>query len=597
MYYPEELIQEIRERNDIVGVISEYVTLTRKGHNYFGVCPFHNEKTPSFSVNAQEQYYHCFGCGAGGNVYTFLMQIDNMNFVEAVKALADRAHMDLPEAELSPQEKKRLMRRNRLLEITTEAARYFYYQLTRTEQGKHALGYLDSRKVTEEFRRRFGLGYAPISRDGLYRFLQSKGYGDDEIRGAGLSNGGGEKVYDRFFNRLMFPIFDAQGRAIAFGGRVMGSGEPTYLNSPETEIFNKRKNLYGMQIAKKSRRGKILVVEGYMDVLSLHQAGFDNAVASLGTALTKEQALLMKKYVSDVVLIYDSDQAGTKAAQRAIPILEDTGLYVKVLRIPGYKDPDEFIKNKSREEFEALIQEALDPIDFEMVVLNSQTGADTVEGKVKTLKALAQRLSEISNPLERELHIRDVAQKMQVDEQSLKREVDEIQRMSGLLERRAPVNADRRQEREDGLVKAQKLVLAVLLHRPALYSTLKEYISPTDFPLREPPTKDFPDGKDNIYRIVADYIFAKAMQGETPRLADVISQVEEAADQEKITALSEYEIPSDTADLEKLMTETIRTIRLNSLEDEVRSNDDLQKLQEIINQKRALQALRIEILP
>ncbi|MFR2466939.1 MAG: DNA primase, partial [Clostridia bacterium] len=322
MYYPEELIQEIRERNDIVGVISEYVTLTRKGHNYFGVCPFHNEKTPSFSVNAQEQYYHCFGCGAGGNVYTFLMQIDNMNFVEAVKALADRAHMDLPEAELSPQEKKRLMRRNRLLEITTEAARYFYYQLTRTEQGKHALGYLDSRKVTEEFRRRFGLGYAPISRDGLYRFLQSKGYGDDEIRGAGLSNGGGEKVYDRFFNRLMFPIFDAQGRAIAFGGRVMGSGEPKYLNSPETEIFNKRKNLYGMQIAKKSRRGKILVVEGYMDVLSLHQAGFDNAVASLGTALTKEQALLMKKYVSDVVLIYDSDQAGTKAAQRAIPILE-----------------------------------------------------------------------------------------------------------------------------------------------------------------------------------------------------------------------------------------------------------------------------------
>ncbi len=590
VYYPEELIQEIRERNDIVGVISEYVTLTRKGHNYFGVCPFHNEKTPSFSVNAQEQYYHCFGCGAGGNVYTFLMQIDNMNFVEAVKALADRAHIDLPEAELSPQEKKRLLRRNRLLEITTEAARYFYYQLTRTEHGKHALGYLDSRKVTEEFRRRFGLGYAPISRDGLYRYLQGKGYGIDEIRGAGLINGDGEKVYDRFFNRLMFPIFDAQGRAIAFGGRVMGSGEPKYLNSPETEIFNKRKNLYGMQIAKKSRRGKILVVEGYMDVLSLHQAGFDNAVASLGTALTREQALLMKKYVSDVVLIYDSDQAGTKAAQRAIPILEDAGLYVKVLRIPGYKDPDEFIKNKSREEFETLIQEALDPIDFEMLVLNSRTGADTVEGKVKTLKALAQKLSEISNPLERELHIRDVAQKMQVDEQSLKREVDEIQRMSGLLERRAPVNADRRQEKEDvGLVKAQKLVLAVLLHRPALYSTVKEYISPSDFPLREPPTKDFPDGKDNIYRIVADYIFAKVIQGETPRLADVISQVEEAADQEKITALSGYEIPSDAAELGKLLTETIRTIRLNNLEDEVRSNDDLQK--------RALQALRIEILP
>ena len=598
VYYPEELIQEIRERNDIVGVISEYVTLTRKGHNYFGVCPFHNEKTPSFSVNAQEQYYHCFGCGAGGNVYTFLMQIDNMNFVEAVKALADRAHIDLPEAELSPQEKKRLLRRNRLLEITTEAARYFYYQLTRTEHGKHALGYLDSRKVTEEFRRRFGLGYAPISRDGLYRYLQGKGYGIDEIRGAGLINGDGEKVYDRFFNRLMFPIFDAQGRAIAFGGRVMGSGEPKYLNSPETEIFNKRKNLYGMQIAKKSRRGKILVVEGYMDVLSLHQAGFDNAVASLGTALTREQALLMKKYVSDVVLIYDSDQAGTKAAQRAIPILEDAGLYVKVLRIPGYKDPDEFIKNKSREEFETLIQEALDPIDFEMLVLNSRTGADTVEGKVKTLKALAQKLSEISNPLERELHIRDVAQKMQVDEQSLKREVDEIQRMSGLLERRAPVNADRRQEKEDvGLVKAQKLVLAVLLHRPALYSTVKEYISPSDFPLREPPTKDFPDGNDNIYRIVADYIFAKVIQGETPRLADVISQVEEAADQEKITALSGYEIPSDAAELGKLLTETIRTIRLNNLEDEVRSNDDLQKLQEIINQKRALQALRIEILP
>ena len=254
-------------------------------------------------------------------MYTFVMQMENMTFVEAVKHLADRAHIALPEVELSPQEKQKYLRRERMLQATKEAARFYYYQLTRTGAGQTALRYLEGRKVTEEFRRRFGLGYAPVSHDALASYLVQKGYTMDELMGAGLLSGKEGRVYDRFFNRLMFPIFDSSGKPIAFGGRVMGEGEPKYLNSPESEIFNKRRNLYGMQLAKKSRRGYIMMVEGYMDVLSLHQAGFDNAVASLGTALTKEQSLLIKRYSDQVVLCYDSDGAGTNAARRAIPPL------------------------------------------------------------------------------------------------------------------------------------------------------------------------------------------------------------------------------------------------------------------------------------
>ncbi len=587
MYYPDDLIREIRESNDIVSVISEYMTLTKKGSNHFGLCPFHGEKTPSFSVNEREQFYHCFGCGAGGNVFTFVMQMENMTFVETVKHLADRAHIALPEVELSPQEKQKLLRRERMMQATKEAARYYYYHLTRTPAGQAALQYLDGRKVTEEFRRKFGLGYAPVSRDGLASYLLKKGYTIDELLGAGLLSGKDGRVYDRFFNRLMFPIFDSAGRPIAFGGRVMGQGEPKYLNSPESEIFNKRRNLYGMSLAKKSRRNYFLIVEGYMDVLSLHQAGFDNAVASLGTALTKEQSMLIKRYADQVVLCYDSDGAGTNAARRAIPILEEAGLKVKVIRVPGSKDPDEFIKANGAEAFEKVIETAMDPVDFEMMVLMNQHGNDTVEGQVQTLHDMARRLSQIQSDMERELHIRDVAAKMKVSEVSLKTEVEELRRTEGLLEHRS---SQRRRMKDDDLAvkegNAKRQLLAALIQMPKLYSAVSRLVSEKDFPT---------EGEDVFYHTVADYVFKKLRAGDKPQLADVISCFDTTEQQEKVSALASFELPEDRSDLEKFLTETVRTLKTESIDEAIRSGSDLEALQEAINQKRALQTLKLVI--
>ena len=576
MYYPDDLIREIRESNDIVSVISEYMTLTKKGSNHFGL------KTQSFSVNEREQFFHCFGCGAGGNVFTFVMQMENMTFVETVKHLADRANIALPEVELSPQEKQKLLRKERMLEATKEAARYYYYHLTRTPAGQSALQYLEGRKVTEEFRRKFGLGYAPVSRDGLAAYLTKKGYTVDELLGAGLLSGKDGRVYDRFFNRLMFPIFDSAGRPIAFGGRVMGQGEPKYLNSPESEIFNKRRNLYGMSLAKKSRRDYFLIVEGYMDVLSLHQAGFDNAVASLGTALTKEQSMLIKRYADQVVLCYDSDGAGTNAARRAIPILEEAGLKVKVIRVPGAKDPDEFIKENGAESFEKVIKNAMDPVEFEMLVLMQQNGSDTVEGQVQTLHDMARRLSQIQNDMERELHIRDVAAKMKVSEVSLKNEVEELRRSEGLLEHRS---SQRRKMKDPDLAAkdAKRQLLAALIQMPTLYTAISRWVSEKDFDL------------DEFYATVAQYVFKQLKAGNKPQLADVISCFDTTEQQEKVSALSSFELPEERAELEKFLTETVRTLKTESIDETIRSGDDLQALQEAINQKRALQTLKITI--
>lgn len=587
MYYPDDLVQEVRERSDIVSIISTYVPLQKRGSGYFGCCPFHNEKTPSFSVNANGQFYHCFGCGAGGNVFTFIMQMENMNFVEALKELAGRAGVTLPEAELSPAEKQRMERRNRLLDMNKEAARFFYHRLTKTPLGENARNYLASREVTEEYMRKFGLGYAPIGRDTLYGYLLKKGYTQQEMESARLISVKNGRTYDYFFNRLMFPIFNAQGQTIAFGGRVMGEGEPKYLNSPETEVFNKRRNLYGMQIAKKSRRKEALMVEGYMDVLSLHQAGFDNAVASLGTALTPEQAMLIKRYYNDIVLIYDSDNAGTNAARRGIPILEQAGLKVKVLRIPGAKDPDEYMKKNSAEDFQKLIDNAMDPIEFELLVLNAREGADTADGRVEIVKGMAARLAEIANDLEREIHIQSTAQTLRVDVNSLKREVETIRRNTGILER-SPQG--RRRDSSVSLPNAQMQLLAVLVKYQALIPEIRKYINPEDFPVKQEESD-----KDNIYYEVAKYLFGKAERAETVLAADIISQAAEPADQERITKLMTWQVPESVSELEKLLSDTVRSLKSVSIEQKLRTMDNLKELQNVINEKKSLQKLWIRL--
>ena len=358
MYYSDEIIEEVRSRNDIVDVISTYVKLQKKGSSYFGLCPFHNEKSPSFSVSRQKQMYYCFGCGAGGNVFTFLMEYENFTFVEALRYLADRAGVELPKPEYSEEERRRADEKAILLEIQKKAAQYYYVQL-KSPQGQQAMNYLKGRKLDDETIKAFGLGYSSKYSNSLYQFLKSQGYQDEMLAKSGLitmdeKNG----PHDKFWNRVMFPIMDANNRVIGFGGRVMGDAKPKYLNSPETPVFDKSRNLYGLNRARTTRKPYFLLCEGYMDVISLHQAGFTNAVASLGTALTPGHASLIKRYVQEVYLTYDSDDAGTRAALRAIPILREAGIQARIIRMEPYKDPDEFIKNLGAEAFEERIRQA-----------------------------------------------------------------------------------------------------------------------------------------------------------------------------------------------------------------------------------------------
>ena len=365
MYYSEELIEEIRSRNDIVDVVSGYVKLKKKGSTYFGLCPFHNEKSPSFSVNGQRQIFHCFGCGEGGNVYSFLMKYENYTFPEAVRVLAERAGIELPQVQQSAEERQRNSLKADLLEINKEAALYFFH-LLKSEKGKQGYDYLRKRGLSDETIVKFGLGYAQNYKDDLYRYLKEKGYRDETLKESGLFTYTERGVFDKFFNRVMFPIMDINNKVIGFGGRVMGEGEPKYLNSPETILFDKSRNLYGMNYAKNSRKGSLLICEGYMDVIALHQAGFSNAVASLGTAFTSRQCLLMKRYTENVYLTYDSDGAGVKAALRAIPMLKEAGLSTKVVNMKPYKDPDEFIKNMGAEQYEERIGQARNSFLFEI---------------------------------------------------------------------------------------------------------------------------------------------------------------------------------------------------------------------------------------
>ena len=423
MFYAEELVEEVRERNDIVDVIGSYVKIQRKGSSYFGLCPFHSEKSPSFSVSPQKQMYYCFGCGAGGNVLTFVMQYENYTFQEALKFLADRAGIKLPQQEYSREEKRQQDLRSKILELNKMAAKYFYYQL-RTKNGAQAMIYLKGRQLSDETMNRFGLGFANKYSNDLYNYLKSKGVSDELLKESGLVNADEKHgMYDKFWNRVIFPIMDVNGKVIGFGGRVMGDGKPKYLNSPETKVFDKSRNLYGLNIARTSRKNYLLVCEGYMDVISLHQAGFTNAVASLGTALTEKHAALLKRYTEEVILTYDSDDAGVRAALRAVPIVKAAGLSAKVLHMEPYKDPDEFIKALGAEAFQKRIDEAENSFLFELSAMERNYNMQDPESKTSFFRAAAAKLSEFEQELERENYLQAVADRYHISPESLRKMV------------------------------------------------------------------------------------------------------------------------------------------------------------------------------
>ena len=584
MYYPDELIEEVRSRNDIIDVISGYVKLTKKGSSYFGLCPFHNEKSPSFSVSRQKQMYYCFGCGAGGNVFTFIMEYENYTFVEALKMLAERAGIELPEEEYSKETKEKADLKTAILEVNKLAAKYYYAQL-KTEQGKLAHDYLTGRKLSEETITAFGLGYSTKYRDDLYRYLKTKGYRDEVIAKAGLiSIDEKQGVYDKFWNRVMFPIMDANNRVIGFGGRVMGDAKPKYLNSPETIVFDKSRNLYGLNRARTSRKPYFLICEGYMDVIALHQAGFTNAVASLGTALTSGHASLIKRYVNEVYLTYDSDEAGTKAALRGIPILKEAGITAKVLRMDPYKDPDEFIKNLGAEAFEERIRQARNGFMFSLEILEKDYDMNSPEGKTEFYNEVAKRLCNFEEEIERNNYIEAVAKTYHLGYETLRKLVAKMAVKTGLATpaSRPKQALNREKNKEDGNLISQKVLITWLLEDEKIFRQIKKYITPKDF-------------TEKLYTTVAELLYQQYENGAL-NPAQIMNHFTDEEEHREVASLFHTKIKELTtkSEQEKALKETIIRVKNHSIEHATQMLEptDIQGLQKLMEAKRELQSLQ-----
>lgn len=584
MYYSDEIIEEVRSKNDIVDVISGYVRLQKKGSSYFGLCPFHNEKSPSFSVSRQKQMYYCFGCGAGGNVFTFLMEYENYTFQEALKYLADRAGVELPEEDYSKEARERADTKSILLEINKLAAQYFYVQL-KSEQGKTAMNYLKKRELSDDTIKAFGLGYSNKYGDDLYRYLKSKGYSDTLISKAGLiSIDEKQGAYDKFWNRVMFPIMDANSRVIGFGGRVMGDAKPKYLNSPETLIFDKSRNLYGLHRARRTKKSYFLLCEGYMDVIALHQAGFTNAVASLGTALTPGHASLIKRYVQEVYLTYDSDEAGTKAALRAVPILKDVGIVAKVIRMDPYKDPDEFIKNLGAEAFEERIQKAKNGFMFSLEILSKNYNMNSPEGKTEFMREVARRLTTFDEEIERNNYIEAVAGTYHVGYEDLRKLVSKVAIQTGLAKpvERARTTQKRKEAKEDGILTSQKLLLTWLTSDENLFRQIEKYITPEDF-------------TGELYRTVAELLYEQYAEGDV-QPAKIMNHFTDEEEHRQVASLFHTRIRELTTvkEQEKALEETILRIKNHSIEEATKKLDptDMKGLQRLMDAKKELQGLK-----
>ena len=493
MAIPDEFIQELKARTDIAEVISSYVQLKRSGRSMMGLCPFHSERSPSFSVNRENGYFHCFGCGAGGDVITFIRKIENMDYVEAVTLLAQRAGMTVPE---NTTDSGLGQLKVRICELNREAARFYHRQLY-SEKGKEALSYLRGRGLTEKTIIHFGLGYSPSSRYELVNYLKEKGFSANEMVQANVAvKSQRGYIFDRFSDRVMFPIIDLRGQVIAFGGRIMSDVKPKYLNTSDTPVFNKSRNLFSLQLAKNKAGGRLILVEGYMDVIALHQAGFEGAVATLGTALTEEQAMLMKKYAEEVVVCYDADAAGQKATERALPLLRKAGVRVRVLRIPSGKDPDEFMRSYGEQgpaRFGMLIERSGNDMDYRLSLLRSSFHLEIPEQRVEYLTRCAELLSRLENPVEQDVYLSRLAEETGVEKSAIRRLVQKESGARAKKEQRtsqrqvqlqAGGRTDRLNTEKAGRLRganAEEALLALMLLEPDAAALIVQKLTPDGF--------------------------------------------------------------------------------------------------------------------
>ena len=562
MYYGEDIVEEVRQKTDIVDLVGQYVHLKKKGSSYFGLCPFHGEKTASFSVSPGKQIFYCFGCGKAGDSIRFLMEYENLSFVEALEELAERANVTLPKEEKRDKGEEDL--RYKILEINKQAALFYVKQL-RSEKGKQGLAYCAKRKLSGESITHFGLGYAGKERDSLYQYCKSLGFKDRVLQESGLFSFKENGAYDKFFNRLIFPIMDLHNRVIGFGGRVMGDGEPKYLNSPETKLFDKSRNLFALNFSRKSRANYFILCEGYMDVISLHQWGFSEAVAALGTAFTEQQADLMKRFNSLIYLCFDSDGAGKKACKRAISILREKKLEGKVIRLSPYKDPDEFLKAEGKEAFEKRIEEAKNAFLWEVEEKKTEFDLHDPAGMQKYMESIAELLrTSFSDPVERENYLKAVAREQLLKAENLQHLVDKEEEKTQLsfgLRKNVGRQEKKREERWNSPLEEE--FLSVLMQRNEFVDLAKKYIEEVDF------QGDF---AKEIYHKLLSGLSAKAI---------LDSYQNEEEKYQKLVKLYHgdlYHMDLEKDEEKKLLSDYIRQLKLQKIEEKIKEVTDAEGL-------------------
>ncbi len=577
-YYPSEVIDDIRSGNDIVDVIGEYVTLKRSGSSYVGLCPFHNEKTPSFHVNREGQFYHCFGCGAGGNVIGFIMEHENLSFGDAIKYLADRINYTLPEVAFTKDARQKRELKQKLYDIHKIAAR-FYYDCLMSDEGKNAVEYLDKREVSIGIRRKFGLGYAPISRGALYSKLKEAGFDDDSIVKSGLAyKRDANTFYDKFFNRLMFPIIDVYGNIIGFGGRILGDGQPKYLNSPETDIFNKSKNLYNLNLAKQAHKRELILVEGYMDAIAIYQAGFKNVVASLGTAFNENHSKVMKAYADSVILLFDSDEAGVKAVMRAIPVLKAAGLKIKVLQVTNAKDPDEFIKKFGAAAFGELLNSAKSHILFRAEQLQKQYNLDNLEEKIEFSKDIAKLMSEVDSSIEVDAYLREVSRLTQIDISAIRSEINKLS--NGVQDIKAV--ASRRNTNKKGIDGAREDIINIVMANRRYYDIISRYLLPEEL-------------LDPFYIKILKIIYKLYEADKTVNTQSVLDCIETPEEQSKFTAIFVKRIKFNENEIIKAINDIVRSIKNAYYDKIISDNYTNPNISQLIESKRKANNLYISL--
>ncbi len=552
--YSDEIIEEVRQSNDIVDIISQYVHLKRSGRNYFGLCPFHNEKSPSFSVSPDKQIFHCFGCGVGGNVFTFLMKIEGISFVEAVQTLAERANIQLPTLENNVDTAKEILK-SKVLKVN-EVAVNFYHENLYLPESKIAQEYIKKRKLTNETLISFKIGYSGKF-DELYHKLKKEGFEEPEILESGLVNKNDRGQYiDRYRNRLMFPICDARGKVVAFGGRVLDDSKPKYINSPENVAYSKGRTLFGLNVAKKQGHLKqLLIVEGYMDVISLHQRGITNVVAPLGTALTQQQGWLLRKNADQIILSFDSDEAGLNAKIRALDILQDMGCDIRVLQMEGAKDPDEFIIKYGNARFKNLIDKALSVVEFKVKVLKQNLNLENVNDKIKFLNEIAKLIAKIDNSIEREVYIEKIAKEYEISKEAIYAEVNKLTYNSSksekILEKAKPVikHNENKEQVSETVKRRENTILSILLTGElSFFEIIEKNIKVEDF-------------KDSINKNIAQKLYEELEKGNS-NINGIIDNLNEE-EQGRITEImaDDYEID----DMEKAIDDIIKSYEKDKL--------------------------------